>query len=185
MASNSRPPTSDDCIDLVAFNQFLRLRLGACRVSAGVSGDEFDLTARERVVLLFQVRDDALFHLDAALSERAGLDRQQAQLERRSLRDGGHREIESGRGSARRRSRHEFTTSDFARHLSPPIMIGLADRVIGRSGLILSKAMSVGLATPHGTPSCSIICKPFREVKPVGNVSSPPRWAGNSARQAR
>jgi len=27
----------------------------------------------------------------------------------------------------------------------------------------------------------AIIRKPFGEVKPVGNVPSPPRWAGNSA----
>jgi hypothetical protein len=31
----------------------------------------------------------------------------------------------------------------------------------------------------------AIIRKPFREVKPVGNVSSPLRWAGNSAGQVR
>ena len=107
---------SDDCVDLVALDQFLRLGLGARGVAAGIRRDEFDLAARERVVLLFQVRNDALFHLDAALGERAGLHRQQTQLERRSLRDGRHREIERGRGGTRRRSRHEFTTRDFARH---------------------------------------------------------------------
>jgi hypothetical protein len=31
----------------------------------------------------------------------------------------------------------------------------------------------------------AIIFKPFREVKPVGKVSSPARWAGNSAGQVR
>ena len=51
-----------------------------------VSADQqIDLAAGERVALLLQKRGDALLHLDAALRQRAGLDGQQADLERRAL----------------------------------------------------------------------------------------------------
>ena len=72
--SRQRP---DDRVDLVALDQFLRFCFGACGVAAGVCRNEFNFPPRERVVLLLKERDYALFHLDAALSERAGFDREQ------------------------------------------------------------------------------------------------------------
>ncbi|HUZ72495.1 MAG TPA: hypothetical protein VMU87_05890 [Stellaceae bacterium] len=49
--------------------------------------DETDLAPGEREVLVFEKGGDPLFHLDAACRERAGLGRQQADLERRALRE--------------------------------------------------------------------------------------------------
>ena len=45
--------------------------------------------------------------------------------------------------------------------------------------------VSRGLPRPRAHEVAAIIFKPFREVKPVGNVSSPPKWAGNSAGRVR
>src|SRR5205807_1798424 len=50
---------------------------------------EIDLAARECAALFLEQRGDALLHLDAALCERAGLDREQADLERRLRVHGG------------------------------------------------------------------------------------------------
>ena len=77
----------EDDVDLVALDQLLRLGLGAGRVAAGVGDQQLDLAAGERVALLLQEGGDALLHLDAALRQRPGLDREQADLERRALRD--------------------------------------------------------------------------------------------------
>ena len=100
----SRQRAEDD-VDLVALDQFLRLGLGAGRLAAGVGGEEFDLAAGHLVVVLLQPGEHALFHLDAALRERAGLDGQQAELERRGLRDGRCRKFERRAAPRRPRSR--------------------------------------------------------------------------------
>ena len=71
---------------MFALDQFLRLGLGARRIAAGVGRDELHFTAGESVVLFLQIGDGALLHLDAALRERARLDGQQTELERRTLR---------------------------------------------------------------------------------------------------
>ena len=73
----------EDDVDLVALDQLLRLGAGAGRIAAGVGRDELDLAPGERVALFLQEREDPLFHLDAALRQRAGLDGEQAELERR------------------------------------------------------------------------------------------------------
>src|SRR5262249_606766 len=99
-------------------------------------GNKFDLPASERVVLLLQECDNPLFHLDAALRERAGLDREQAELEWRSLRDGGCREIKRRGSGASGRSDNKFTTSDFARHLISSLLLGLSLGKHWRCGLI-------------------------------------------------
>ena len=49
--SGKRP---DDSIDLVALDQLLRLGLGACRIAAGVGGNEFHLAPREGVILFLR-----------------------------------------------------------------------------------------------------------------------------------
>ena len=97
---------AEDDVDFVALDQFLRLGLGAGRGAAGVGGDEFDLAAGHRVIGLLQIGEHALLHLDAALGERTGLDREKTELERRGLRD--RRAPESrrtGRGGACRSCR--------------------------------------------------------------------------------
>ena len=97
-----------DDVDLVALDHLLRLGLGAGRVAAGVGDEQLDLAAGERVVLLLQERGDALLHLDAALRERAGLDGEQADLERRGL--GVHIGRLQGREADASRRRKPFNT---------------------------------------------------------------------------
>ena len=111
---------SEDGVDLVALDQFLRFGLGAGGIAAGIGGDEVDLAAGEGVVLLLQVRDDALFHLDAALRQRSGLDGEQAELERRGLRDGRRGKLERRQRGAGSGAGHKFTAGNFARHCIPP-----------------------------------------------------------------
>ena len=84
---------AEDHIDLVALDQFLGLGLGAGRVAAGIGGDEVHLAAADRIIFFLQIGQDALLHLNAALGERTGLHRQQAELERRGLRDRRRREL--------------------------------------------------------------------------------------------
>ena len=110
-----RRERAEDHVDLVALDQLLRLGLGARRIAAGVGGDELDLAAGERVRLLFEKNGEPLLHLDAALRQRAGLHRQQADLERSGLRDG-RRDAElcgSGPGGS---GRQKGTTIELARH---------------------------------------------------------------------
>ncbi len=68
------------------------------------------------LAFLFEEHGDALFHLVAALGERAGLDRQQADLEGRALRN--RRCI--GKGERGRARGHEFATVELERHEFPP-----------------------------------------------------------------
>src|SRR5262245_3524976 len=70
-----------DHVDLVALDQLLRLGLGARRIAAGVSRDELDPAPRQRVALLLEQRRNALLHLNPALGQRPGLDREQPELE--------------------------------------------------------------------------------------------------------
>jgi hypothetical protein len=104
----------DDDVDLVALDQLLRLGLGARRVAAGVGNDEVDLAAGQRAVLLLEEGADALLHLDAALGERAGLDREQADLERRAL--GDRRHADGGGGGAGRGARQELAAIETDSH---------------------------------------------------------------------
>ena len=90
---------AEDDVDLVALDHLLRLGLGAGRVAAGVGDQQLHLAAGQRVVLLLQERGDALLHLDAALRQRPGLDREQADLERRALRMHGRHLQRGGAGA--------------------------------------------------------------------------------------
>jgi len=115
-----RSQRADDRVDLVSLDELLRFRLGACRAAASVGGYEIHLAATERVILFFQVGDDALLHLDAALRERTGLDGEQAQFEWRRLRDRRCREFEGRRYCASGCTGHKSATGDLARHHIPP-----------------------------------------------------------------
>ena len=104
---------AEDNVDFIALDQFLRLGLGAGRIAAGIGGDEIHLAAAERIVFFFQIGQDALLHLNAALGERAGLYREQAELERRGLRDRRRRELgqrrrRTGGGSGQQRAPGDF-----------------------------------------------------------------------------
>src|SRR5262249_3623431 len=111
---------TNDRVDLVALDQFLRFRFRAGWIAAGISRDEFNLAAGECVVFFLQEGDDALFHLNAALRERAGLHGEQAELEWRRLCDRRSREFESRRCCASGCAGHKSTTRDLARHYAPP-----------------------------------------------------------------
>ena len=166
---------TEDDVDLIALDQFLRLGLGAGRLAAGIGGEELDLAAGHLVVVLLQPGEHALLHLDAALRQAAGLDREQAELERRALRDRRRGEPEGRGRRAGGGGGHEFTASHLARHcivlpLAPSgashDCAGLAGHfVIGRCGLIRSKEKtrsSRPLDEPIA-PSSAIV---FRAVKP-------------------
>ena len=101
----------EDDVDLVALDQLLRLGAGAGRIAAGVGRDEIDLAPRERVALLLQEGEDSLFHLDAALRQRAGLDGEQADLERRLSVDIG-RPHRRNRGAGRSQTFQDTSTMD-------------------------------------------------------------------------
>ena len=118
---------SEDGVDFVALDQFLNFGLGAGGIAAGVGGEEFDVAAGDLVVVLLQPGLHALFHLDAALRQRTGLDGEQAELEGRCLRDGRRGEFERHRGGAGGGRSHEFTARNLTRHCIPPIvaLIGL------------------------------------------------------------
>ena len=113
---------SEDGVDFVALDQLLHLGLGAGGIAAGVGGEELDVAAGDLVVVFLQPGHHALFHLDAALRQRTGLDGEQAELEGRCLRDGRRGEFEGRRGGAGRGRGHEFTARNLARHCIPPIV---------------------------------------------------------------
>ena len=83
---------ADDEIDVVAFDQLLRLGLGAGRVAAGIADHQLGLAAGELVVAMLEEQVDALLHLDAALRERPGLHREEADLDRLVLGNCRHRQ---------------------------------------------------------------------------------------------
>src|SRR5260370_41804195 len=102
---------------IVELNEFLCPGLGTRRIAAGVCRNELDFAATERTALLLEECRNALLHLDAALGERAGLDREQANLERRRLRN--------GRGKAERcryggSSGRECAAAELTGHVKPP-----------------------------------------------------------------
>src|SRR5262249_8790107 len=91
---------AEDHIDLVALDQFLRLGLGAGRIAASVGGDQFDLAVGRHVFLLAEKGEDPLLHLVAALRERAGLHREQADFEGGRLRPN-ERRLQHGQAAGR------------------------------------------------------------------------------------
>src|SRR5262249_29786926 len=93
------------------------LGLGARRITARVGGNQLDLAAGERVVLLLEQGRDALLHLVAALREGSGLDGQQTDLERRVLRDRRRRDPECRRSGAGRGARQKGAPIQSTRHL--------------------------------------------------------------------
>ncbi len=106
-----RGERTEDHIDVVALDQFLRLGLGARGIAAGVADHQLDLAAGQHVVAILQEQIGALLHLDAALRQRTGLHREQADADRLVLRDGRHRQS-SGSGS-----REECTATKLGMHV--------------------------------------------------------------------
>ena len=96
---------SNDAVDIVFFDQLLRLGSRGRGNAGGVGDDQFDLAAGERVVALLQEHGQCEFHVDAAGGERAGLGRQQADTDRsavlgqRQSRRNHTRNAGAGRGS--------------------------------------------------------------------------------------
>ena len=78
--------------------------------------DQLDLAAGEHVVPLLEEDGDALLHLDAALGERPGLDREQADADGRVLRKRRRPWQRRCRGYAP----EKFATTDHPRHPIPP-----------------------------------------------------------------
>jgi hypothetical protein len=69
-------------MDVVLFDQFLRLG-SRCRGNAGsVGDDQFDLAARKRIVAFLQKHVEGQLHIDAARSQWPGLGRQQSNADR-------------------------------------------------------------------------------------------------------
>jgi hypothetical protein len=87
-----RGERAHDHRDFVTLDQFDRLGLGARGIAAGVRHHHVDLAARQSHVAVAQEGGDAFLAVDAAGSERSGLDGKDADLERRALRDRRHRE---------------------------------------------------------------------------------------------
>ena len=110
---------SEDHIDVLALHQLLGLGLRAGGIAAGVGDDELDLAAGHRVVPVLEEADGALLHLDPAGSERARLDREQADANRLGLRD--RRERQGRRDCHARGTGQEPTPIDSDRHLAPPL----------------------------------------------------------------
>ncbi len=92
---------ADQHIHVEALDQLLGLGARLRRVAAGVGGLQLDRTAGEHVVAFLEERHHALFHLQPARGERAGLDGEKADLDRPGLRDRG-RDFQRGRRDATR-----------------------------------------------------------------------------------
>ncbi len=73
---------ADNGVDIVFFDQLLRLGSRGRGNAGGVGHDQFDLAARQRVVAVLQEHRQCEFHVDPAGGERAGLGRQQADTDR-------------------------------------------------------------------------------------------------------
>ena len=88
------------------------------------------------VVVLFQPGDYTLFHLDAALRQPAGLDGEQAELERCALRDRRCRKFEGCCCGADGCRSHELAATNFNGHRYPPSVapVGVMGRMRFASG---------------------------------------------------
>jgi hypothetical protein len=73
---------TDDAVDVVFLDQFLRLGPRGGGNAGRVGNDQFDLAARKCIVAFLQEHRQREFHVDPAGSERAGLGRQQADADR-------------------------------------------------------------------------------------------------------
>ena len=111
---------ADDEIDLVALYQLLRLGLGASRITAGIGHYQLGLAPGELVVAMPEKQGNPLLHLEAALSQRAGLDGQQPDPDGLPLSDRWQRQVhgKGRRGAARKK----FASSRSLRHRSPPLI---------------------------------------------------------------
>ena len=87
---------ADHAMDVVLFDQFLRLGARGCGNAGGVGDDQLDLAAGERVVAFLQEHRQRELHVDAAGGERPGLGRQQADADRSAV----LRQDDSGRRQA-------------------------------------------------------------------------------------
>ena len=64
---------ADQTVDVVALDEFLRLRARGCRNAGRVGHDQFDFSTGKLVVPVLQVHDERAFHIDAARSQWSGL----------------------------------------------------------------------------------------------------------------
>ena len=104
---------TDDHMDLVAFDQLLRLGLRSGRIASGVGDDELDLPSGDRVVALLEKELDPLFHLTAPGGKRAGANGQKADAYRFCLR------VYRGRKDSRRQNANRRCNAEpFAQHRS-------------------------------------------------------------------
>ena len=76
---------ADDAMDVVLFDQLLRLGARGGGNAGGVGDDQLDLAAGERVVALLQEHRQRQLHVDAAGGQRAGLGRQHADADRAAV----------------------------------------------------------------------------------------------------
>ncbi len=67
---------SEHDVDVIAFDQFLGLVLGARRVAAGIGDDQLDLAARNGEILVLEKGGDAFLGVNSAGCKRSGLDGQ-------------------------------------------------------------------------------------------------------------
>jgi hypothetical protein len=72
-------------MDIVLFNQLLRLGARSCGSAGRVCDNQLDLAARERVVAFLQKHRHGKFHVDAAGGQRSGLGRQQTDADRSAI----------------------------------------------------------------------------------------------------
>ena len=138
---------ADDEIDLVALDQFLRLCLGAGRVAAGVGNDQFGRAPGKPVAAMLEKQRNPLFHLDAALRQRTGLDRQQPDPDRLLLADRRQRQVRSKRrrGTAREHS----ASSRSQRHFPFPFIRDSRTRRLSR----ISPVVAVGGTWRRSAPN--------------------------------
>ncbi len=82
LESGERP---EHARDVKALHQLLHLCAADGGVTGGVGGRELDRPVAEHVLAVFEERQQTLFHLQAARSERAGLNGQEADTDRPGL----------------------------------------------------------------------------------------------------
>ncbi len=75
----------DQTRDVLAFEEFLHLGARHGRRAGGIAGEQLHRPAGEHIVALLEIERQALFHLDAAGRERAGLHGEKTDLHRGAL----------------------------------------------------------------------------------------------------
>ncbi len=80
-----RGERANDAVNVILFDQLLRLGARGGRSAGGVCDNQLDLAAREYVIALLQEHRHGKFHVDAAGGQRSGLGRQQADADRSAI----------------------------------------------------------------------------------------------------